>query len=449
MNNIYIIIFLFSFNIFSQELSIKLNDNFFFKNSVLKKDILLKNDTSIFVIPGIYNFYNDSTDFVIYYDGKKDYSLSLLNNNISFNGISDFDFKFLNRFFSYYNSLIKDISMSNMSPDQYEIFMYDVKKKMFSFLKKEEYDFSLLHEDVSTLLINYIDFAYYNSLCDYIIESGSSEEVFSYKLIPYFLDEKFYFNAANKNFNFLLFDQYLYNMTKLLSYKNSLNTKNQNIRVLFSSFFQFGKKHLNQESLNFCVMQFILDYANHIEEGFFNEIINLLHGISERKRAWINYQYNIRNQDQEKTFENIFIVKKHDFYLESDSGHEVSLDDFLGKVLYIDIWASWCGPCRKLFPFSKDLKSKFKKKQLKKIDFIYVSIDNDYDKWKKSIEVLGIDGKNFISPSNKNNGIGQYFQVSSIPRYIIIDKSGNIIEGNAKRPNDESIFNDLLELINE
>ena len=75
MSNIYIIIFLFSFNIFSQELSIKLNDKFFLKNSLLKKDILLKNDTSIFLIPGFYNFYNDSTDFVIYYDGKKDYSL--------------------------------------------------------------------------------------------------------------------------------------------------------------------------------------------------------------------------------------------------------------------------------------------------------------------------------------------------------------------------------------
>ena len=86
---------------------------------------------------------------------------------------------------------------------------------------------------------------------------------------------------------------------------------------------------------------------------------------------------------------------------------------------------------------------------MKKISFIYVSIDNDYNKWKKSINDLDIDGENFISPSDKNNGIGQYFQVSSIPRYIIIDKGGDIVEQNAKRPNDDTLFDDLLELINE
>ena len=70
-------------------------------------------------------------------------------------------------------------------------------------------------------------------------------------------------------------------------------------------------------------------------------------------------------------------------------------------------------------------------------------------KWKKSLDQLKIDGINFISPADKNNSIGNFFQVSSIPRYILIDKSGNVIEDNAKRPNDETLYNDLLKLIDE
>ena len=70
------------------------------------------------------------------------------------------------------------------------------------------------------------------------------------------------------------------------------------------------------------------------------------------------------------------------FTLKTDLGKHVNLDDFIGKILYIDIWASWCGPCRKQFPYSKELKHKFSKRQ-QKIKFIYISIDNDYEKWKK------------------------------------------------------------------
>ena len=446
---IYVLTFFFSFNIFSQELNIKLNNkSFFLSGDFFDKDIFLKNDTSIFLSPGIYNFYNDSTDFSIYYDGFEDYNLIFSENNIFFDGLSDLEFEFLNRFSSYHQSLIKDVIVYNMNPDEYEIFVYGVKNKLNTFLETNDYDLVLSREDFRFFFINYIKISYYNSLCEYILNYNNSNDNFNFKLIPYFLDESFYFESVNNNFNFYLFKKYIYNMTRLLSYENSLNNSNQSIRLFFSSFFQFANKNLSQELLNSCLIQFILDYAFYIDKSFFNEIFNLFDGISNKEKDFILSKYSVKSQGEENVVENLFNNNNYDFYLENNLGINVSFDDFLGKVLYIDIWASWCGPCRKLFPFSTALKKKFKKKQLKKIDFIYVSIDNDYEKWKNSIDKLQIDGKNFISPANKNNGIGQYFQVSSIPRYIIIDKSGNIVQENAKRPNDETLFNDLLELIN-
>ena len=74
----YILIIFFSFNVFSQELNIKINNQSFFLNGhFFEEDILLKSDTSIFLQSGVYNFYNDSIDFVIYNDGMQNYNLKI------------------------------------------------------------------------------------------------------------------------------------------------------------------------------------------------------------------------------------------------------------------------------------------------------------------------------------------------------------------------------------
>ena len=82
--------------------------------------------------------------------------------------------------------------------------------------------------------------------------------------------------------------------------------------------------------------------------------------------------------------------------------------------------------------------------------FLYISIDATEDAWKKGVEQLGIEGKQGISPGNWNSEIAKYFQINGIPRYMLMDKKGNIVDFNAKRPSSgQEIYNDIMKLLAE
>jgi thiol-disulfide isomerase/thioredoxin len=127
-----------------------------------------------------------------------------------------------------------------------------------------------------------------------------------------------------------------------------------------------------------------------------------------------------------------------------------SLSKLKGKVVYIDFWASWCGPCRMMMPFSKKLHEQLTEKQKKQITFLYISIDADTAAWKKAMKDLGIEGTQMISPGNWNSKACRYFQINSIPRYMIMNKQGVIVEMNAKRPSEEQeVLQQLIKLTEE
>ena len=129
------------------------------------------------------------------------------------------------------------------------------------------------------------------------------------------------------------------------------------------------------------------------------------------------------------------------FSLKDTSGKTVSLQDFKGKIVYMDFWASWCGPCMKEAPYAVKLQQQFKNKD---IVFLYVSTDESDEDWIKAIRAKNLgNGIHLLSKSTAEN-VQDIYDVSGIPSYFLIGRDGKILNGSASRPSDEK----TVELLN-
>jgi len=109
------------------------------------------------------------------------------------------------------------------------------------------------------------------------------------------------------------------------------------------------------------------------------------------------------------------------------------LEDFKGKYVYIDVWATWCGPCRAEIPFLKKIEEKYHGKN---IVFISISVDTDKDheKWQKFVTEKELGGIQLFADKNWNSDFIKAFGINAIPRFLLIDPSGKVLKADAARP---------------
>lgn len=131
------------------------------------------------------------------------------------------------------------------------------------------------------------------------------------------------------------------------------------------------------------------------------------------------------------------------FSFASIDGDTLSLSDLKGKYVYIDIWATWCGPCLAEIP---DLKRLEKKYRYKPIQFLSVSIDKSKSAWEYKVENDNLKGIQLHAEDAWNSSIVKDYKIGGIPRFILIDPEGNIVDANAPRPsgNIENQLNKLF-----
>ena len=130
---------------------------------------------------------------------------------------------------------------------------------------------------------------------------------------------------------------------------------------------------------------------------------------------------------------------------EKHSGGTLSLDDLKGKYIFIDVWATWCGPCIKELPYLQRIEKAYHGKN---IIFLSISIDDakDHDKWRDMVEEKKLGGIQILADKSFNSQFVLDYNIKSIPRFILIDPNGKIISPNTAKPSDPeliTLFNEL------
>lgn len=136
------------------------------------------------------------------------------------------------------------------------------------------------------------------------------------------------------------------------------------------------------------------------------------------------------------------------------NGNKVSLEDFKGKYVLLDFWASWCVPCRKLNPHLKELYTKYKEKGF---EVIGVSDDDrNHEAWKKAVAQDGLPWQHVLRGLKIVNGvpdrsadISEGYNISTLPTQILLDKTGKIIARYGEDGEDHGLLDQKLKSVFE
>ncbi|MBI9042109.1 MAG: TlpA family protein disulfide reductase [Lutibacter sp.] len=130
---------------------------------------------------------------------------------------------------------------------------------------------------------------------------------------------------------------------------------------------------------------------------------------------------------------------------ENFNGGKTSLSDLKGKYVYIDVWATWCAPCKAEIPFLKTLEKEYHGKN---IQFVSISVDmpDFHEAWKEMVKKEELGGIQLYADKNFESKFIVDYGINAIPRFILLDPNGNIVDSDAERPSSPKLKELFTEL---
>lgn len=196
---------------------------------------------------------------------------------------------------------------------------------------------------------------------------------------------------------------------------------------------------MKMEDLDKTHKENLLSFAKENPSSFVSPYIAMRHSyeleLSELKEIMAGLDSKVKESPFSKrlaeritTLENVEVGKvAPDFTMNDPDGNPVTLSSLRGKVLLVDFWASWCGPCRRENPNVVKAYNQFKDKGF---DILGVSLDKDKASWKSAIEEDKLTWTHVSDLQYWNNAVSNLYGVMAIPSNVLIDKDGVIIGRN-------------------
>ncbi|PQB05730.1 TlpA family protein disulfide reductase [Aureitalea marina] len=213
-----------------------------------------------------------------------------------------------------------------------------------------------------------------------------------------------------------------------------------------NNFLAYSKKHQNQLSemvrngIEQEDLEISIDERSKLihEKGKALDIVDSLSTYVDRKFnkfAEILIQKNIKHQYKQSLIGEI----GNNFFFKDVNNREKSLRDFKGKYIYIDVWATWCKPCKVEHTYLEQLDDYFSDND--DFQIISVSTDSEFDKWKRYVTKNSMEGIQLYSGADSD--FVKFYDIGALPRFILLDQAGRIINSEEIRPSNPELLKKL------
>ena len=142
-------------------------------------------------------------------------------------------------------------------------------------------------------------------------------------------------------------------------------------------------------------------------------------------------------------------LKTNDEVKEMSDGEKILrklVEPYKGKMVLIDVWGTWCSPCRQALSHSKELYNRMAQYD---IVFLYLANRSDDESWKNVIKEYNVTGENVVHynlPEEQQRAVENFLKVNQYPTYRLIDRNGNLLDVNAD-PRDLDAFENLIKAL--